>query len=632
MLVVPVGMPGIVDASFYKTWIVNLALVASALAIALRAVLVRAERVAWTLLAGAVGAYAAGQIYWAFWLEHRSDPPFPSVCDALWLAIYPLGCAALVLLARRRLANRPAILLDGLAGGAALAALAESAVFASILGGTSGLPPIARTIALTYPIGDLVLFAAVAAVFALTGWHPGSFWLLLGGGFALVAIGDTVYTTMLANGVVSTTIALNGLWTLGLVAIGLAAWAPPRRHEQRSIGWRVLLVPTAAGSIALTMLVYGNLARLNALATGLAATAIVAGILRAFFTFGDLRSLAESQREAVTDHLTGLGNRRLLMRDLEAALAGRRTLWVVLLDLDGFKAYNDRFGHTEGDLLLARLGWRLAAAMEGHGGAYRIGGDEFCVLIYEPGDAPATLRNVTAALQESGEEFSIVSSSGVVHVPSEAADASSALRLADARMYAQKNSRPGAAKHQAGDVALAILAEAQPTLGRHVDDVSLLAVAVGRQLGLGVGELDDLAQAADLHDVGKVAIPASILDKPGPLDEEEWRWMHRHTLIGGRMLAGAPALRNVARIVRATHERFDGTGYPDGLAGEEIPMAARIIAVCDAFDAMVSDRVYRRALSYEEAIGELERGSGAQFDPRVVAAFLVIQHTRAAAA
>ncbi len=571
------------DVEFYKRWIVNAALVVSALVTGLRALCVRSERLAWTLLAAALGCYATGQVYWAFWLEHRPEPPFPSVCDGLWLAIYPLGCGALVLLARRRLSNRPAILLDGVAGGAALAALAESAVFGAIVDGTSGLPPLARTIAIAYPIGDLVLFAAVVAVFALTGW-------------------------------------------------ALAAWAPPRRHVQRSIGWRVLLVPTAGGATALTTLVYGNLERINALATGLAATAIVAGILRAFFTFGDLRSLAESQREAVTDHLTGLGNRRLLMRDLEKALAAGRTLWLVLLDLDGFKAYNDRFGHTEGDLLLARLGWRLAGAMEGRGGAYRIGGDEFCVLIPEPGNAPAVLRDVSAALQESGEEFSVVSSSGVVHVPSEASDASSALRIADARMYAQKNSRPGAAKHQAGGVALAILAEAQPTLGRHVDDVSLLAVALGRELGLGVAELDDLAQAADLHDVGKVAIPSSILDKPGPLEEEEWHWMRRHTLIGERMLAGAPALRNVARIVRATHERFDGTGYPDALAGEEIPLAARVIAVCDAFDAMVSDRVYRPALSYEQAIRELERGAGTQFDPRVVSAFLAVRHTRLAVA
>src|SRR5881409_2085697 len=250
LLLVPAALSGALDpgdGAFYKRWIVNLALVVSALAIGLRATIVRAERIAWALLAAAVGSYAAGQVYWAFWLEHRPEPPFPSVCDGLWLAIYPLGCTALVLLARERLSNRPAILLDGIAGGAALAALAESAVFGPIVGGTSGLPPLARTIALTYPIADLVLFAAVAAVFALTGWHPGSFWLLLGGGFALVAIGDTVYTTMLANGVVSTTIALNGLWTLGLVAIGLAAWAPPRRHRQRSIGWRVLLVPTASG-------------------------------------------------------------------------------------------------------------------------------------------------------------------------------------------------------------------------------------------------------------------------------------------------------------------------------------------------------------------------------------------------
>jgi diguanylate cyclase (GGDEF)-like protein len=635
ILVVPIAVSGLLDAgdaAFYKHWIVNLALVAAAVATALRAVLVRAERLAWTLLATALGSYATGQIYWAFWLEQRPEPPFPSVCDALWLAIYPLGCAALVMLARRRVPGRPEFLLDGLVGGAALAALAEALVFGSIFGGTSGLPPLSRTIALAYPLGDLVLVATIAAVFALTAWHPGSFWLLVGGGFALAAVADTVYTTMLAEGVVSTTIALNGLWTLGLVAIGLAAWARPLQHVERETGWRVLLVPAVGGTVALTMLVFGAVARVNILAVGLSAIAIVASIGRAFFTFSDLKSLAQSQREAVTDYLTGLGNRRLLMRDLDEAFAIGRPLWLGVLDLDGFKAYNDRFGHTEGDLMLERLGRRLAAATHGHGGAYRIGGDEFCVLISERGDPAAVVEAATSALEESGQDFSVVCSGGVVQIPREATDASTALRIADSRMYAHKNSRPAAAKHQAAEVALGIIAEAQPNLGRHVDDVSSLAVTLGRELGLGTAELDDLARAADLHDVGKVAIPSSILDKAGPLDEEEWQWMRRHTLIGERMLAQAPSLRNVAQIVRATHERYDGTGYPDGLAAQQIPLAARIVAVCDAFDAMVSDRVYRPALDYHEAIRELERHAGTQFDPVVVAAFFAVQRARRAAA
>jgi HD-GYP domain-containing protein (c-di-GMP phosphodiesterase class II) len=127
--------------------------------------------------------------------------------------------------------------------------------------------------------------------------------------------------------------------------------------------------------------------------------------------------------------------------------------------------------------------------------------------------------------------------------------------------------------------------------------------------------------AAELHDVGKAAIPDAILDKPGALDLKEWDFISRHTLIGERIIRAAPALAHVAELVRASHERFDGTGYPDALCGEEIPLGARIIAVCDAFDAMVSVRVYRRTVSSQEAVEELRRCAGTQFDPQVVETF-----------
>jgi HD-GYP domain-containing protein (c-di-GMP phosphodiesterase class II) len=131
-----------------------------------------------------------------------------------------------------------------------------------------------------------------------------------------------------------------------------------------------------------------------------------------------------------------------------------------------------------------------------------------------------------------------------------------------------------------------------------------------------------LIRAAALHDVGKAAIPDAVLEKPGPLDEEEWAVMRSHTLIGERILAAAPALARAAELVRSSHERFDGTGYPDGTAGDAIPLAARIIAVCDAFDAMTTPRPYRPTpLSTDEALAELREGGGTQFDSAVVAAF-----------
>jgi HD-GYP domain-containing protein (c-di-GMP phosphodiesterase class II) len=147
-----------------------------------------------------------------------------------------------------------------------------------------------------------------------------------------------------------------------------------------------------------------------------------------------------------------------------------------------------------------------------------------------------------------------------------------------------------------------------------------LALSVCRNLHLGAEALDEIGRAAELHDIGKVAIPDAILNKPGPLDEHEWAFMRRHTLIGEDILAAAPALAPVARLVRSSHERFDGSGYPDGLEGDEIPLGSRVIFACDAFDAMTSDRPYHPALSREEALAEMVRCSGTQFDPAAVEA------------
>ena len=195
-------------------------------------------------------------------------------------------------------------------------------------------------------------------------------------------------------------------------------------------------------------------------------------------------------------------------------------------------------------------------------------------------------------------------------------------------MYARKTLSRVSAGTQTTDVLLSALAERSAELGAHVHDVRHLCDLVADELNLWPEEKAPLLQAASLHDVGKVAIPDAILDKPGPLTDDEWDLMRTHTIVGERILGAAPALTEAAKIVRATHERYDGWGYPDGLAGKQIPLGARIIAVCDAFDAMVSPRPYRTQVSAEEAIQELTRCSGAQFDPRVVVAFIAAR-TRA---
>jgi diguanylate cyclase (GGDEF)-like protein len=365
--------------------------------------------------------------------------------------------------------------------------------------------------------------------------------------------------------------------------------------------------------------------------------AVMAGLVeRAQTAVGEILSHEALREQAVTDPLTGLGNRRKLATDLtewlDAAPGARggatgeaepEPLVLMMFDLDGFKVYNDTFGHLAGDALLARLGGKLSAAVFPHGAAYRLGGDEFCALLPARGEGlQDSLARAAGALTERGETFTIQASCGAVLVPHEASTADYALQLADERMYARKAGRPSAVREQTRDVLVRIMHAKQPGLPDHSTGVAQLAVAVGRRLGMDAEQIDELGRAAELHDIGKVGIPDAILDKPSTLSSEEWEFMRQHTILGERILSAAPALRPVATIVRASHERWDGRGYPDGLSGEQIPLAARIVAVCDAYDAITDNRCYRDARSEEEARAELLREAGGQFDPNVVAALL----------
>ena len=171
---------------------------------------------------------------------------------------------------------------------------------------------------------------------------------------------------------------------------------------------------------------------------------------------------------------------------------------------------------------------------------------------------------------------------------------------------------------QSRDVLLTALAECAPEVGHHSTGVGHLAESTAYRLGLERDQQVEVRLAGELHDVGKVAIPNGILSKPGGLTREERLVVEQHPVIGERILAAAPALANVARLVRSSHEWMDGTGYPDRLAGEDIPLGARLVAVCDAYDAMVSDRPYRRAMDAEAALAELERSAGFQFEADIV--------------
>jgi len=275
------------------------------------------------------------------------------------------------------------------------------------------------------------------------------------------------------------------------------------------------------------------------------------------------------------------------------------------------------------------LGARLEEAAV-PGSAYRLGGDEFCVLLPDHGDAEARLARADAALADSGEGFTISAARGAAWIPADAMEAEEIMHLADRRMYAVKLGGRADGDHTV-EALLRALHEAKPGMEAHLDGVAALTRQVARRLGLNPEEIDEVVRAAKLHDVGKMAIPDAILNKPSPLNHDEREYVRKQPLIGERIVAAAPPLLPVAKLVRSSHERWDGGGYPDGLAGDSIPRGARIVLACDRFDAITSDLPYSVGRTPDEALAELCRRSGTEFDPEVVAAIAAVVEERVAA-
>jgi two-component system cell cycle response regulator len=618
-----VGSPGLDD--LFQDWIYCGVSVGAGTMCVVRGLAVKTERLAWFVMGAGVFAWAGGDITWTVLLANDPNPPYPSISDVLYLAFYPASYAALLLVARSRTDSfRSSLWLDGAIAGLTVAAVIATLFFQPIVDATSGSPT-EIAVNLAYPVGDLLLMGLVVAIFGLNGWRLDPVWLLLGGGLALSALADGVYLVQTAKNTYVEGTLLDAAWPASVFLVALAAWQPPRKTLAIP-DWVIMAVPVAGGFVAVQLLVYDHFQRVNPAAVSLAAWSLLLALARMALAFlENQRILSQTHQEARTDSLTGQRNRRSLMADLEVQLRLARVgapRALLLFDLDGFKEYNDAFGHPAGDGLLVRLAARLSEAVGADGEAYRLGGDEFCVLVAPGRDGiDPILAACSAALHERGDGFEVSTSFGVVLLPEEADTPTLALQLADRRMYARKGGRRMSAAHQSRDVLLRTLSERRPELRLRLRDIGELALAVGRELHMGPEGLDEVARAAELHDVGKIAVPDAILDKPGSLDPVEWTFMRRHPLIGERILLAAPALRPVARLVRSSHERFDGGGYPDGLRGDEIPLGARIVAACDAFDAMTTDRPYREAVSEADAIGELRRCAGTQFDPMVVEAF-----------
>jgi two-component system cell cycle response regulator len=617
------GGSGLLD--LFSSWVYIALVLGAAILLALRGFARDDRRAPWLALALGAGMWAVGEIIYE--LAYSKAPelaPYPSVADAFWLGSYfAVGTGiVLVLRARLRRAFHATMWLDAAIGATTVSALAATLAFDPVLTDTAGAGWEVAT-DLAYPLLDLGLLSLVATLLALTGWRPGLGWALFAVALSMQAISDVLYAREIALGTDSGDTLLAPLWPAAMLLLAYAAWRPLNTSMRRGVPLaRVFIFPAAFTLIALGILVYDQIHSVNTLGVVLAATAIALAVGRMSLSFLDnLRMLRRARQDALTDALTGLPNRRAFIEALERALEGEvEPRLLALFDLDGFKRYNDAYGHPAGDALLSRLSGALGDVVDGHGRAFRLGGDEFCLLL-EDGTADTLLVDAARALEARGDGFDVTASYGVVRLPADADTPEEALHLADRRMYAAKEARPSSAGLQTRTVLLKVLSEREPDLREHSSDVMALARGVARRLGLPVEERDIVARAAELHDIGKMAIPDAILNKPGPLDDREWRFMRRHTIIGEDILNVAPALQPVAALVRASHERWDGRGYPDGTSGDEIPRGARIVAVCDAFSAMVQDRPYQAGLSVSEAVAEIKRCAGANFDPAVVEAF-----------
>ena len=358
---------------------------------------------------------------------------------------------------------------------------------------------------------------------------------------------------------------------------------------------------------------------------------------------------AEAELRARTDELTGAFNRRHFTEIVANALRDDpHGTGLLLLDADHFKHVNDLFGHLVGDAVLVELAARLQSHLEPAEDLARWGGEEFALLLRgvrsdaEIAERAERLRSRVAGapVVAAGISLGLTISVGAIRAGGELADVDALVDAADRGLYAAKRggrNRISLASHVGGSHAvqepeavsmaraLAAAAGAREGVPKdHAGDVAALATSTAERLGLPADVVLRCRLGGWLHDVGKVAIPQRILEKPGPLDAAEWEVMRTHPSIGEEIVRGVAALREAAAAVRHHHERYGGDGYPDGLAGTAIPIEARIVAAADAFSAMTVDRVYSKARTPAGAAIELRRSAGAHLDPAVVEALLAV--------
>jgi diguanylate cyclase (GGDEF)-like protein len=627
------GIGGAPAQRLFATWISDAIALSAVSACLWRATIERRDRPVWALAGLGMAAWGLGNAYFEHTLASGASLPNPSPADMGYLGFYPLVYLA-VIAARRRRSDRLGVglWLDGTIGAAACATLGAVFVLEPVIDATKGESVAGALTNIAYPIGDLTLLAMLVVTTATVGWRGARGLTPLAAGMALFALSDTLYLVDNANGNYQTGGVLDAGWLLALMLMAGGAARLSRNDwpaAGRSLRSARAIVPSVAGVLALVVLSLHPFMKLTTASLACAILTLGLVVLRMTISLRETaRLLVEREREAALDPLTSLANRRVLLADLSRRAAEAST-WqpelLVLFDLDGFKAYNDAFGHGAGDNLLIQVAHSLSDALGERGRAYRIGGDEFCALLpLEVGSPERVGQELAMAMARRGEGFSITASYGCALLPVDGRDTTALLRRADDEMYTRKGRRRPGAESQVQDVLIAALCARDPYMESHATGVEALAMTLGRQLGMGATELRNLSHAAALHDVGKIAIPDDLLDRTTELDPRQREFLQTHPLIAQRIVGAAPALGHTAQIVRSVQEHWDGGGYPDGLSEEAIPLAARIVGVCNAYHAMTSNRPHRKTLSSEQAIAELRRCAGTQFDPNLVQALIEV--------
>ena len=403
------------------------------------------ERRAWILIGIAILFWGAAEVYWALFIEGNPNAPYPSPADVGYLVFYPIAYAGLALLVRARAHEMNwRLWMDGAIAALGTAALGAAFVFDFVAGKAEGTPlQIATT--LSYPLGDILMVAMVVGVVALTGWRPGRTWSLLLAGLSALVIADIAYTLQSTGEALPEGSWIDPIYLIAAVCLGAAVWQPAAAAEITSPQGedrRQMIVPPVFAGVMIGLFAMQYFSATSSLSTVLWAATMSAVIVRLAMSDRENKALLEQVR---TDPLTGLANQGRMQVDLPDKVEradGENPLMVLLFDLNGFKHYNDTFGHPAGDELLRKLGGALRDTVGEDGVAYRVGGDEFCVLLTCPRERfEPVSRAAAAALSTAGPGFDISAAWGAVEVPAEEREASVALQLADVRMYAQKESR-----------------------------------------------------------------------------------------------------------------------------------------------------------------------------------------------